>query len=392
MKTAYLSRGRLFLADGEHPHQLVESAFAREVKQRAVEIQQRHGWKSKGSESGFMTQGQDLWNVRRMDQEAIPIRITGVSRGFVPGEILYTLQTETVGGLFRYIVSEDREIRLFHKESFRVEDPTPHPNGEWVAACLRFANGTSNLMVVPKDRPLIDELTEGDSRDEAPAWVPGPGRKLVFQSTGVARNEAGFARGMAPSTIQFLDVETGKMETLLEDGHFDFLSPQMDAQGNLYAIRRPFEEPGVKKAGIKDVVVDTILLPFRLFRALIHFLDFISKMFSQKPLVKSGGVGVRGTTEDEERGVWIRGKYLEIAKASSAQEEDAKSWVPDNWELVKKASGGALEVLAKSVVSFDLTTKGVPGYTDGKAIYRLGSKGFEKIGKAKFMEKLALLD
>ena len=50
----------------------------------------------------------------------------------------------------------------------------------------------------------------------------------------------GFVQAYAPSTIQRLDIRTGDLETACEDAAFDFMAPQVDGEGRLYCIRKPY--------------------------------------------------------------------------------------------------------------------------------------------------------
>jgi hypothetical protein len=57
-----------------------------------------------------------------------------------------------------------------------------------VACSQRFSNGTASIAIC-KGADL-QVATEGDAVDEAPSWLPGKDRQLVFQSAGIARNAA----------------------------------------------------------------------------------------------------------------------------------------------------------------------------------------------------------
>ena len=52
-------------------------------------------------------------------------------------------------------------------------------------------------------------MTGGDTVDSAPAWIPGEPKQLLFQSSGLARNEQGYVVAQGHASIQLLDMETG---------------------------------------------------------------------------------------------------------------------------------------------------------------------------------------
>src|SRR5581483_1031577 len=132
------------------------------------------------------------------------------------------------------------------------------------------------------------EISEGDSVDLAPRWVPGASRRLVFQTAGLGRDAAGRFSGYGPFAVQQLDLDSGDLTTLAEDPDSDLLGPQKTASGDLYYIRRPFA--GKPKAFSPiNVVKDTLLFPFRMSYAIFQFFNFFSMRYTGKPLSTSRG-------------------------------------------------------------------------------------------------------
>jgi len=86
-------------------------------------------------------------------------------------------------------------------------------------------------------------VTGGDTVDSAPAWIPGEPKQLLFQSSGLARNEQGYVVAQGHASIQLLDMETGTISPVLDGLRFDYLKPRVCPAGNLMFIRRPFEAP-----------------------------------------------------------------------------------------------------------------------------------------------------
>ncbi len=56
--------------------------------------------------------------------------------------------------------------------------------------------------------------------------------------------------------------------------------------GHLYYIRRPYE---VSHFSPRTALLDLVLFPFRLLRAVFHFLNFFSLVYSRKPLTTASG-------------------------------------------------------------------------------------------------------
>src|SRR5438093_2122898 len=115
---AYLSEGKIHLKIGDLPLRTVESRFGRDVRERAIQLQQRHAWKTQGSGARFMSGGA-LWGAQDRDPGLMRIAVTGLSRGRQPGELLYALETDEVSGLFALKNFGQEEQRLFHGSDCR---------------------------------------------------------------------------------------------------------------------------------------------------------------------------------------------------------------------------------------------------------------------------------
>ena len=183
---------------------LVESAFAQGLVDRAARGRQRNNWKSRGT----------WWNLNptRMvaDAEAPAdvrrIRITGVTRGGAEGQLLYALDTDTVGGLFEYAPREDQERRVFHRNRFRARDLCRHPADGTLAFSVGHDDGSANIAVMESEGRGPREVTEGDSVDEAPSWsdaaaTSGTSRRLSFSppASAATRRGTGSRSGRTPS-------------------------------------------------------------------------------------------------------------------------------------------------------------------------------------------------
>jgi hypothetical protein len=387
MKLAYLSLGRLFVLEQDGSPRPVESEFGREVVQRSLQRQNKNKWKTEG-EGNLFNRG-SLWGVGREDPAAARVAVTAVTRGASVGQMFYALDTSTVGGLFGYEMDGGKENRLFHRENLHIGDLCQSCDHEMLACSQQLPNGTAQIGICKKSD--VDLVTEGDSVDKAPSWIPGAHKQLVFQSAGVARNANGFPVGVGPVSIQKLDLETGEMASLREDHEFDFLTPKMDKKGNLYFIRRPYEKLGSGGYPLSKMFVDALLFPFRLGRAFFHYLNFFSLIYSKKPLTTASGPKADGP---DQRTLLLQGKIVDAEKAmrEGTKEEGISSLVPSSWQLIKRDAAGNENALAKAVVAFDIDADGNVVYSNGNAIYRLNQNGrSELIIKANVVETLAIL-
>ena len=166
----------------------------------------------------------------------------------------------------------------------------------------------------------------------------------------------------------------------------DLLLPRSAADGSLYFVRRPYQ-PGGASVSPWRLAVDFVMFPFRLGRAVAHFLNFFSLMFSRQPLISAGGPPRDGP---DLRTLNLWGRVVDANKALRAGGDGRL--VPASWELVRRSPDGADTVLAKHVLSFDRRADGDVVYTDGTRIWHLPAGGAAKeIGRGKLVERVAFV-
>lgn len=364
MSFAYIANGKLFASVGGEKAKEIESAFARQAEERHRQSQERNQWKRGSGGDGMASYG--LWGNAAPVEGSLPIRI--VSAAYVAEErrLLYTLTTGAVGGLFSYDLEAGEERRIFHKEDLVISDlDFSRARGELVCA-VSDGEGMS-LALCDADRYRLRPVTEGDSVDAAPSWVGDGSGRVVYQSAGVARNQAGEVFGLGPSAVWVLDLERGESEALLEDDRFDYLAPRMDADGNVYCIRRPYYAEG-RRYSQWDSFKDFALVPFRLIKAGFGFLNAFSQIFGKQSLVNAT-TGKR--REVDNRTVFLKGRLIEIGRESKSVE--AEGYAPRDWELIRVDAEGEVEVIRNRVSDFAIDAEGKVLCTNGSAVF--GAKG-----------------
>jgi hypothetical protein len=369
---AYLSRGKLHVVSATGAVRTIDSKFGKDVRDRAIQLQQRNAWKMQGSGARFMSGGA-LWGAGDRDPAAMRIAIAGISRGCEPGDVLYALETSEVAGLFTVRHETGEERRLFHSADTRVRHVSASRGNDFVACALAGDAGISNIAIMRADGTEFLDVTEGDSVDLAPSWVPGEPRALVFQTAGVARDADGFARGHGPFSINKIDLDTGEMTGLAEDPKSDLLGPRVAQDGALYYIRRPYRPPNERVNPLR-LLLDFLLFPFRLIYAIFSYLNFFTVRYTGKPLTTAGNAKQK---EMDIRQMMVWGNMIDAQKAAregSKAGDDAPALVPSSWQLVRDARG-AQEVVAKGVLSFDLADDGSIVYSNGSAVYRIAPDG-----------------
>ena len=198
----------------------------------------------------------------------------------------------------------------------------------------------------------------------------------------------GIGEALGPYAIQQLDLENGDLTTIVEKPDADYLCPRSCADGSICFIRRPYLPDGGRASPVK-LAGDILFFPFRLARAVLHFLNFFSLLFSQKPLLTAGGE----KRSLDQRHLMLWGKFIDADKASKmAKEGDAPALVPAEWELIRRSTDGTEKTLARSVLSFDMTAEGHILYSNGSAVYHLDADGNpNRLCASKLIEHIAAL-
>lgn len=361
---AYLAQGKVRLKEGEKPARTIDSPYVRATYEKAVRSQQRHAWKSEGG--GFLS-GASLWGggtAGSVDQA----RITSLCRGNEAGQIVYSMTSGSLCALLSADRLGEEERRLWNNNQHRLQHLSIHPaTGDFAFASLH-PNGTANIGVMFKDESGLAEITEGDSIDTAPSWVPGEGRKLVYQSAGIGRNRHGQQLALGPFRIESVDIDSVELTTLAEEPDSDLLAPRVSIDGALYFIRRPYE--GRPRVRPWRIIKDVLLFPFRLIYAVFQFFNFFSMRYTGRKLTTSAD-GARGKPVDLQQ-MLIFGNLVQAQRA--AEGEEPPDLVPSTWQLVCRRQGSD-QVVARGVLAYDLAPDGTVVYSNGSALFSVPPAG-----------------
>lgn len=389
-RIALIADGRLILAGLDGHSKRHECDFAGQIEARQQRSAEKNSWLGGGEEDGGGTPfgRSSVWGRRGMVRApSAPPRIVAVACGERPESIVYALWTGVVGAVLEYDFTEKYERRVFHRERFQVEEFDRHPvDGRIV--CRFGDQESSNLAVLDPDGRNARAVTEGDSYDAAPAWVPGEGNRVVYHAAGLSRDPAGYVRGLGPAEIHRLDLDSGELETLAASADHDLLAPHVDARGDLYFIRRPYEGPEGLRPSVWVTLKDTVLFPFRLFRAVVDFFQIFSNLVSRRPLTSAGGPKIQGP---EPVRLWIHGRMLDARNAAKSGLPDG-ALAPADWELVRRTTEGRESVIARHVLAYDLSADGQLIWSDGRNIHLTGQEGKRRllseplVGSVKWLE------
>ncbi len=343
------------------------SPFALERLEQDRKAFANNAWKSKepedaGPRAGLVPRAM-LWNGRARQ----PVKPKAVAVARAGERLYYVLEMTRSRGLFYYDFARDEEIRLFHKEEFDPRGLVVRGD-KTILTTATDDDGAIHIVELDAEGRMKTQLTSGDCLDEQPCQA---GRRIWYQSTGVARTPEGVIAAQAPAVINRLDLDSGEIVTVMtSDGH-DYLMPRVGPDGALYCIETPHRAQG--HYGFGAFVLDVVCFPWRLTVAVFEFLNVFSQFFGKRAL-RTGGGPARPDVDISQR--VIHNRVVNLQQTMRA--EGRKVAVPKEWRLLKVAGDGAKpEVVATNVLWYDLDEQGRVVHTDGYAIYEGGAKGRE---------------
>ena len=390
-RLAIISQGKLHLLGPTAKESLVTSDFAADLKKRLQVSENRAAIRSGGSGAAFMRGGLPSGPTPTVE-DTFQVEFSCVAASSTPGKICYGIDAGEVRGLFIYDANEKHEQRVLHGPNHRFASISARQGDdgpEWLVAAAQD-HGVSRVgLFKPKAGGGVRELTEGDSLDSYPAWKPGDQRGFVYQTCGVARQQnTNHWQGLGPASIQSVDMETGEMEAVAEDEHFDFLCPAYAPDGSLYYLKRPYEP--FHRPSFWRFLLDIVLFPFRLLRALMAFLNMFSMMFSGKPL-QTAGTPPRRNGPDP-KAVFLHGRWISMEKQMrDAAVDEMTDLVPKNWELICRSPGGSTKTITSNVMAYTVGRDGTIYYSDGKGVFAQANAAAkaEKISSRKLVTCIA---
>lgn len=393
LSVAWISRGRLFVQKPGKPVRELESDFAKQALQRELRDNQLNAWKGRSGvwgNLGMQPPGVAPWENPDPRRQ---IRFVSVARGKSSDELFYVLDMGAVGGLFSYDMETDIEKRLVHRQGFVLRHLSRHAVDGDLAMALPREDGTVGLKITRPDGLFGKDITLSDSIDESPCWHPDGSKRLVFQSSAIGRNEHGYAVGQSPYRIEVLDLNSEDLKVLHEEEHFDLLQPSVQADGSMLFIRRPYKATrGKQQVSLLDVAKDVVLFPYRLLRTFVYFFNFLSMMFSGKPLISAGGPENNRPAVNPYLMLW--GQAVDTQRIIGQDRKGAakKPLVPNDWLLIRRAADGTETQLAANVLSWDISSDGQICYTDGRRIFHLKADGTASaIADSDVVERIVVL-
>jgi hypothetical protein len=265
-----------------------------------------------------------------------------VSRGRRSDELCYAISSGGLSSVFTQIPGSGQERRLFAANA-EIKDLDFSFADEALACTVVDKNGTSAIGLLRDDGKGMRTVTEGDVLDREPRWAPGGVGEIVYASAGIGRTKSGVRVGLAPSSLHRLKLADSTVEVLVSDAKYDYLAPIPVSKSLIYAVRRA-HQAATQKSPL-GVIASGLFAPFR-------------KTESKPPPVTQTDAAV----------------------------------AEEGHELVR-ISERRMEVVARGVLAFDVTTSGVIVYSNGSGLFRLTAESpsaVERITDLSGVEQLVI--
>ncbi|MHC4636399.1 MAG: TolB-like translocation protein [Planctomycetota bacterium] len=359
MYHAFISDGRLYIHDIDGSIKEITSHFADEKAIESEEHKNRQGWKSKDNQDNAYW-NMAVWGKQASASPFCPYRFT---KAMVAGEksLYYLITNNYITGLFKYDIEQDEEIRLFHRNNFFQQGIDYSGKLDQFVSAVVAEDGSVDIDLLDSQGTFIKTITTGDSRDSNPVFSRHDPNWILYQSSGIARNEEGFTYAYGPESINRIEIDSGEITEVVADYKYDYLLPKDDNEGNIYCIRRPYRGPGYRS--VWQSLFYIVTFPVRFVIAIFKFLDAFTRLFNQKDLMLNGP---QAKIPAQSKYVQVLGKTIDLAKVQrTANLQQTPSLVPGSWELVRITKSCHIEVLARRVCSYDIDQEGNIHFTNG---------------------------
>ncbi len=381
----FISDSKLFIHDNNGTREIL-SKFAEEKSSEADMQKNLHSWKSGGGQENIYFAAETIWGQQA---SARPFRKFIFKTVMIKDSntLYYILTNGLITGLFQYSIKENEELRIFHRREFAESGADYSADTNEFAAAIVMEGGNVNIELLNSEGAYKQTLTAGDSRDCNPSFSKTNNRVVLYQTAGIARGEDGFVIAYGPEAIHKIRIDTGEITELLSDYKYDYLLPKDDANGDVYCIRRPYQQPYYISPW--TVLVNILTFPFRFIIAIVNFLNAFTKLFNAKP-PRPAGPDIRPPIENKY--INVLGRTINFAKLQkSTKSIDNASLVPRSWELVKLSKDGQLQIISRKVSSFDIDNDGNIHLTNGFRVDELAREQTKTLFKYRIIENVKVL-
>ena len=359
MEIYCLSEGELYrIENGKEKRILCERVES--YRDAVRKMKARDEWKTTGKGAKFM--GVEEKEYGEADAFSM---LKGV--GACGDKLIYSTYADGVGGM--YLKNGDEENYIFANRSEVIAGIDCFDGKCAVSA---GNNGYENhIALVNTQNGSFEQLTEGFTSETHPHISRQNSDIIYYTAMGFATDRSGNVVEKSPCSVCMYDLRSSTIDEYIAEDGYDCIKPQDDSDGNMYFIRRKYV-PTRKKG---NLLLDIVLFPVRIIKAIGGFLSVFSMAFGGEPL-RTGGKNPAKSKTANEREAFVEGNLIKAEKQLNASDDEGV--IPSDWELVKRSKDGSETVIKKRIMDYRLLDNGDIIYSNGSRI-RLISGGKDTV-------------
>lgn len=364
---AFIASGKLYLCSHDTKPVEFESPFLTKIEENKAQRAQSTSWMESSNSWNLSCGAQSVIpGAGGCEASSRPSQIATLTR--TPDGFGYLAYAQTVCAMLSLDANDLSENRLKHSTDPIARTIAMSPDGQSNAMSIANEDGTAHIAIARGGFSNPQCITFGDVIDDAPSFNPIQPSKLLYHSAGIGRNANGEPFGLGPSSIHEVDLDLDQVTTRIEHDSFDYLSPKVSLDGDLYCLRRPWQlsRPQSTISSVKDM----ILMPIRLGGLLLYLAHSLSKMLTNKPILPKFDQQ-RMAQPSSSMHIWNQWVSQERSKK---KQDKHNSMVPKDWTLIRisRSDGEQSEMtIADHVAAFDIASDGSVIYTNGSKIWKI---------------------
>lgn len=345
-------------------------------------------WKTQGMGARFMGEYSDeSANVENSDVSYFDSLCFFGS----PDEIIYSMTVNQLSGVMKkdLTAAKDGEGHIIHSRELVFNGAYPDKENKKFVTCIKDNFVNSHLAVFDLASSDYMTLTDGDCCDFDASFSASNDSLIYFASKGAGRNGNGEFVKYSPSSIFSYDLLSGDVDEIVTEPNKSLAKPKDDENGNLYYIIRPEKE---RKTSFFGLLLDAILIPWKILKALFNFIELFTVMFTGKGFTEKSNNPAK-TRDKTPQEIAIDDNLInaeEEYKKNLRHKDNFAGIAPWSWQLVKRSANGTVTPIKNGVIDYCILSDGRIACTNGKHIFVIDENGkSEKIADTDLCTKIA---
>ena len=297
--------------------------------------------------------------------------------------VVYFLSDGNIGALFEKNLITGEEKHLLSQNHLDLDHFHYDDINNRILCSSGSQSSKRNLASISLTSNNITHFTNRDSIDSLPCSFPTDPQKLVTQSSDVARSGTGRILTVKPASIGVFSTQTQQLESVVHNARYDFMQPLVHPNGNLFYIRRPYQNPGV---GPIALISGIFLLPLRIVNAFFRYQNVLPETRTDNAFTTSPG----SDPQRDQKRISAQSYQISAEKAHRQSQlvGSVQSIAPHTWQLISRDKYGRELVIANNVASYDISTHGEVIYTNGHEVFELTRSGSRLLFRNSLIERV----